>query len=98
MPLYEYYCESCDNVFEALRSIRDSEQPLPCPACGHEADRIMPTTFAPKSFIQGYAQRVPFHHHPVRAGAPQRAIARVKPKSSEKSSGRGVKPVKEKKF
>jgi putative FmdB family regulatory protein len=46
MPLYEYYCEKCDNVFEALGSIAVSEQPAKCPKCGRQAFRIMPTTFA----------------------------------------------------
>jgi len=77
MPVYEYYCGSCDKVFEVLRSIRDSEQPSPCPTCRGEADRIMPTTFASMSFRQGYAQRVPYHHRPVRSDAPKPPIARV---------------------
>jgi hypothetical protein len=36
------------------------------------------------SFKQGYAQRVPYHHRPVRTGAPARTIARVKPKAPAK--------------
>jgi len=80
MPLYEYYCESCDEVFEALRAVSASDEPAPCPRCGGDADRIMPTTFASMSRKEGWAQRVPYHHRPVRAGAPARTIARVKPK------------------
>ena len=34
MPLYEYYCENCDDVFEALRSVSASDEPAPCPKCG----------------------------------------------------------------
>ncbi len=86
MPLYEYYCRKCDKVFETLRSLRQSEQPAPCPACGREAQRIMPTSFAPMSFKQGWAQRVPFHHRPIRAVEPKRAIAPVKPKGAKKRS------------
>jgi putative FmdB family regulatory protein len=82
MPIYEYYCDSCDRVFESLRSIRDSELPAACPTCGREADRIMPTTFAPRSFREGWAQRVPYHHHSVRGEKPQRTIARVRAKPS----------------
>lgn len=81
MPLYEYYCESCDAVFEALRSVSASEEPAPCPKCGGDADRIMPTTFASMSRRDGWAQRVPYHHKPVRAATPARTIARVKPKT-----------------
>ncbi len=84
MPLYEYYCENCDRVFEALRSVRASEESTPCPQCGRHADRIMPTTFASMSRREGWAQRVPYHHKPVRAGAPTRTIAPVKPKNSTK--------------
>jgi putative FmdB family regulatory protein len=87
VPLYEYYCDRCDRVFEALRAIRDSDVPTPCPGCGREADRIMPTTFASMSHRGGWAQRVPFHHAPVRADAKgKRAIARVKPKVGKKRS------------
>ncbi len=88
MPLYEYYCESCDKVFERLRAISDSEKPAACPDCAGEAERIMPTTFAPMSFRQGWAQRVPFHHHPVRADEPKKPIALVRPKARKPVRGR----------
>jgi len=84
MPLYEYYCQNCDRVFEALRSLRDSDQPARCSNCGGEADRMMPTTFASMSFKQGYAQRVPFHQSAVRSEEQQRTIALVKPKAGAK--------------
>lgn len=88
MPLYEYYCEACDNVFEGLRSVRDSDAPPPCPTCLGDADRIMPTTFASMSRRDGWAQRVPYHHKPVRAGDPAKTIARVKPKAGAKRKGK----------
>lgn len=78
MPLYEYYCRNCNKVFEVLRSLRDSDKPSPCPQCHGEAGRIMPTTFAPMSFKQGWAQRVPFHHRPVRADQPKPPIAPIR--------------------
>ncbi len=87
MPLYEYYCEKCDKVFEALRSIRESAGSAPCPDCGGEAQRIMPTTFASMSFKQGYSQRVPFHHRPVRSlGEKPRTIAPVKGRTGRKGA------------
>lgn len=79
MPLYEYHCKKCDSVFEALRSVRDSQEPAPCPLCGREAARIMPTTFASMSRSDGWKQRVPFHHSPVRTAAEKTAVAPVKP-------------------
>lgn len=81
MPLYEYHCRNCDEVFEAIRPLRDSDKPSSCPRCNGEAERIMPTTFASMSFKQGWAQRVPFHHRPVRADEPKRPIAPVRPKA-----------------
>ncbi|MDO8615422.1 MAG: zinc ribbon domain-containing protein [Dehalococcoidia bacterium] len=91
MPIYEYYCESCDSVFEALRPIRDSGEPSPCPKCQRQADRILPTTFASMSLKGGWKQRVPFHHAPVRADEKKPAIARLKPKTpkSRKQKTRG---------
>ena len=88
MPLYEYYCEACSSVFEALRSLRLSEEAAACPKCGADADRIMPTTFASMSRRDGWAQRVPYHHKPVRTGAPARTIARVNPQASRKRKGK----------
>lgn len=84
MPLYEFYCEKCDRIFEALRPIRDSDQPARCDNCGEMADRILPTTFASRAFRGGWSRRVPFHHHSVRTDAPKRTIARVKPKDGAK--------------
>ena len=48
----------------------------------------MPTTFASMSRRDGWAQRVPYHHKPVRTGAPARTIARVKPKDGAKRKGK----------
>lgn len=84
MPLYEYYCEKCDNVFESLRSIAESDNPAPCPKCNNQAKRIMPTTFASRSFRDGWARRVPFHHHPVRADQPKKPMAKLKSQKTEK--------------
>jgi putative FmdB family regulatory protein len=59
MPLYEYYCQHCDGVFEALRSIRESSEPSPCPVCDRESTRMMPSTFAAFTYRDGYARRIP---------------------------------------
>lgn len=86
MPIYEYYCENCKRVFEALGSIAASDKPKKCPRCGKNADRIMPTTVATMSKRQGLKERVPFHHHGVRTEARKPPIARVKPKPSRTRS------------
>lgn len=34
MPTYEYTCESCENKFELLLKMSQSEEPQACPECG----------------------------------------------------------------
>jgi putative FmdB family regulatory protein len=86
VPIYEYYCDSCDKVFDSLQSIAKSDQPVPCPACGRRSDRIMPTTFATMSRRKGLRERVPYHHFDTRGGEKKQAIARVKPKPAASRS------------
>jgi putative FmdB family regulatory protein len=59
MPLYEYFCESCNGIFEELRPIREASDPVPCPQCYKDAPRIMPTSFAAFTFREGYPRRIP---------------------------------------
>src|SRR5581483_1285384 len=59
MPLYEFYCEPCDGVFELLRSIRESSDPAPCPVCSRDARRVMPTSFNAFTYRDGYPRRIP---------------------------------------
>ena len=93
MPLYEYYCDNCDKVFEALRSFKDSDQPAKCPECGAAADRIMPTTFSSMVRKQGWKQRAPFHQSGVRAESDgKKTIARVKPKGAAKPGAKAGPP------
>src|SRR4030042_5607761 len=59
MPVYEYYCQHCDGIFEVLRSMREASYPQPCPVCDRDGQRIMPTSFAPFTFRDGYPRRIP---------------------------------------
>ncbi|MBF0237810.1 MAG: zinc ribbon domain-containing protein [SAR324 cluster bacterium] len=34
MPLYDYRCNDCDNVFTELRSMAQKDDPISCPECG----------------------------------------------------------------
>ncbi len=34
MPIYEYYCEKCNNLFSLLRSMSAGEKGIECPKCG----------------------------------------------------------------
>lgn len=66
MPLYEYFCQSCNGVFEELHPIREATDPVPCPQCFKDAGRIMPTSFSAFTFRDGYPRRIPddgkFYH------------------------------------
>jgi len=59
MPLYEYYCDPCDGVFEALRSLKESSEQMPCPVCNRDGKRMMPSSFAAFTYRDGYARRIP---------------------------------------
>ena len=39
MPLYEYRCERCEEKFEELRSLSNTE-PVLCPSCGAPAEKL----------------------------------------------------------
>ena len=41
MPLYEYYCEPCDELFTELRAMALHQEPMDCPVCGEAAPRIL---------------------------------------------------------
>ena len=90
MPLYEYYCKRCDEVFETLRPMSRSEEGAACPKCGSQAGRILPTTFAAMKMDGGYKQRVPFHQKPIRnSDKAKRQLAPVKAKSKGKRAKAG---------
>jgi len=58
MPLYEYYCEPCDGVFEAIRQMREASLPVPCPVCSRDGQRMM-SSFNAFTFRDGYPRRIP---------------------------------------
>ncbi len=74
MPIYEYFCESCDGVFELLRPVRESQAPQPCPQCDADGRRIMPTEFQAFVLRKGYARRLPdrgtYWHYDKEVSAP----------------------------
>jgi putative FmdB family regulatory protein len=59
MPVYEYYCEHCNGIYEQLRPMREASEPWPCPECNREGKRIMPTSFNAFTFRDGYPRRIP---------------------------------------
>lgn len=46
MPLYEYICDDCKEVFEELTGMSETENGPVCPACGSEKTRRQFSTFA----------------------------------------------------
>lgn len=34
MPIYEYNCPACGNIYEELKSVSERDNPPPCPRCG----------------------------------------------------------------
>jgi len=35
MPVYEYECPRCGEVTEAIRTMRNADEPVACEKCGH---------------------------------------------------------------
>lgn len=59
LPLYEYYCESCEGVFERLRSTRAASSPEPCPVCDQDARRIISKEWSAFTFRKGHPRQLP---------------------------------------
>jgi putative FmdB family regulatory protein len=96
MPLYEYYCQPCNGIFEELRPIREATEPVPCPQCYNDAGRIMPTSFSAFVFRDGYPRRIPddgsFYHlgqkvsKPITGGRPNEHPEINKPEPKRRRS------------
>ena len=69
MPVYEYLVEHCDGpnkgqgsgacIFECVKSMRESNEPQPCPECDAEGKRIPPSSFTAFVWRKGYPRRIP---------------------------------------
>lgn len=59
MPMYEYYCEACEGVFELLRPVREAGLDQPCPSCDEDARRIVSKEWSAFIFREGAARRLP---------------------------------------
>lgn len=44
MPIYEYRCTACKNLFEEWAKSFDSPEHEPCPKCGGDATRVISRT------------------------------------------------------
>ena len=36
MPVYEYFCRTCNTRYDKLRPLRDADAPVACPTCNEE--------------------------------------------------------------
>ena len=41
MPVYDYFCASCQEEFSQLQPMARCTEPAPCPQCEHSAERII---------------------------------------------------------
>ena len=48
MPIYEYYCASCNIEYEAIRPASQADSPLSCKTCNQPGERQL-STFSFKS-------------------------------------------------
>ncbi len=59
MPIYEYRCDECEQIFEEWQKDFE-ERDMPCPVCGNRCKRIMSnTTFVLKGtgwYVTDYAK------------------------------------------
>jgi putative FmdB family regulatory protein len=47
MPIYEYKCDDCGQQFDALRSMKDADNVIPCGECrSHQTKRKLSVFFA----------------------------------------------------
>lgn len=50
MPLYEYSCQSCGSKFDAIRSMKDADAPVPCVHCNsHQTKRQLSVCYSHSS-------------------------------------------------
>jgi len=47
MPIYEYRCRECGAEFELMRRMDQLSEPVSCPECGADAERLV-SVFASK--------------------------------------------------
>jgi putative FmdB family regulatory protein len=59
VPIYEYYCEPCNGVFELLRPVTAASRPQPCPECDEDAARMVSKTFSAFTLRDGLPRRLP---------------------------------------
>lgn len=49
MPIYEYKCHKCSNLFDVFQSICATNENLNCPSCGESKPERIFSTFGTRS-------------------------------------------------
>lgn len=47
MPVYEYQCQKCSRVTEAIRRMSQADEPIACEHCGHKKTQRVHSVFSP---------------------------------------------------
>jgi putative FmdB family regulatory protein len=59
MAIYEYYCASCKQEFQLMRSMGQSNEPGPCPTCGKPSQKL----------VSAHASKIGYYLKPSSGGA-----------------------------
>jgi len=46
MPIYEYQCRKCGEIFEKIQRVDENEDSLTCPLCGKEKPEKVLSSFS----------------------------------------------------
>ena len=58
MPIFEFRCLKCNEVFEILKMGQEDEVEMKCPGCGSENfERVLSTTSHTMGFSKGESRR-----------------------------------------
>lgn len=98
MPIYEYQCPKCGNVFEEWVKSSQADQDKPCPLCGTPSPRILSrTSFVLKGdgwYVSDYGYRKGITEEGGKgASAPAKATPVAPAKQGEKSLATTPPPV-----
>ncbi len=64
MPIYEYFCRTCNTKYEKLRPLRDADAPVSCPTCNEQNSvRALSLFVSLGSSGEMRASDQPAHHH-----------------------------------
>lgn len=91
MPIYEYHCPGCDNLFEDWCQRIDDNKAKECPVCGKMADRIIShTSFALKGegwYVTEYGSKKGINEPSGKEASTDKGASAAKDTSNTPASG-----------